>query len=137
MTVDSFLSEFEDVKIPQLGVRLPEFQVEEKYKKELNLKSDATNFDFLRELCKRGFNKLKLKKGSKEYEEYGARVKYELGMFKDLLFTDYILLVWDVMNFCQEKDIAVGMGRGSGVSSLCLFLIGVTKVDPIKSGLYF
>ena len=52
-------------------------------------------------------------------------------------FVDYILLNWDIINFCHEHDIPTGPGRGSAAGSLVLFLIGVTKIDPIKYDLFF
>ncbi len=61
----------------------------------------------------------------------------ELEVFKDLGFVDYVLLIWDILNFCHENDIPVGPGRGSAAGSLVLYLIGITNVDPIKYGLYF
>ncbi len=137
MTVETFLSEIETLKIPINGVRLPSYTPLDKKKKELGLTLDAPNDEFLRGLTIAGFKNLKLKKGSKEYEEYGKRVKYELGIFKELGFIDYVLLVWDVINFCAENKIPTGVGRGSAAGSLVLYLIGVTKIDPLKYGLYF
>jgi DNA polymerase-3 subunit alpha len=137
MTVDNFISEFDTMKIPINGVRLPSYSPDDKYKKSLGLKKEATGFDFLRGLTAQGFKKLKLNKNSKEYEEYGKRVKYELDIFQELGFVDYVLLVWDVINFCSENGIPTGLGRGSAAGSLVLFLIGVTRIDPIKYGLYF
>lgn len=84
-----------------------------------------------------GFKELGLEKDSNEYEEYVSRVKYELETLKDLGFVDYILLVWDVINFCKNNDIPTGLGRGSAAGSLVLYLVGVTKIDPVKYGLYF
>ena len=46
-------------------------------------------------------------------------------------------MVWDVINYCNKEGIATGMGRGSAAGSLVLFLIEVTRIDPIKNGLYF
>ena len=137
MTVDQFTSQCEDIGMPIKGVRLPVIDVDSKYKKELKLDLGCTNFEFLRALCKRGFNDLKLDKGSKAYDEYGARIKYELNIIEELGFVDYILLVWDVVNYCKENDIPIGAGRGSAAGSLLLHLIGITRVDPIKYGLYF
>lgn len=137
MTPENFTSQFESMHIPIIGVRLPSFHIEDKYKEALNLDSNTNNFDFLRALCKQGFNNLKLKKGGKEYTEYGERVKKELDILKELGFIDYMLLVWDVINFCKERDIPTGLGRGSAAGSLVLYLIGVTKIDPMKHSLYF
>ena len=88
-------------------------------------------------LCALGFKELGLKEGSKEYDEYVNRVRYELETLKELGFIDYVLLVWDVINFCKKNDIPTGPGRGSAAGSIVLYLIGVTKVDPVKYGLYF
>jgi DNA polymerase-3 subunit alpha len=60
-----------------------------------------------------------------------------LEIFQELGFIDYVLLVWDVINFCSESNIPTGLGRGSAAGSLVLNLIGVTRIDPIKYGLYF
>ncbi len=51
--------------------------------------------------------------------------------------SDYVLLVWTVINYCSENSIPVGLGRGSAAGSLVLYLLGVTKVDPIKYDLFF
>ena len=44
---------------------------------------------------------------------------------------------WDILNFCHENSIPTGPGRGSAAGSLVLYLIKVTKVDPIEYDLYF
>jgi DNA polymerase-3 subunit alpha len=137
MTLQNFTDQFESLKIPILGVRLPVFKVEDKYKKELNLDLSTSNKDFLRELCKIGFKTLNLDKKSELYQEYGERIKYELGLFDELGFVDYVLIIWDIINFAKEKNIPTGIGRGSAAGSLVLYLIGVTKIDPLKYGLYF
>jgi DNA polymerase-3 subunit alpha len=68
---------------------------------------------------------------------YYDRVKTELSLFEELGFIDYVLLNWDILNFCHENKIPTGPGRGSAAGSLVLYLIGVTKVDPIEYELYF
>lgn len=137
MNPQDFIGQFSGITNPIKGVRLPEIKIEKRHRKELKLDDDCSNFDFLRALCKRGFDKLGLKKGTKEYDDYAARTKYELGVMNELGFVDYILLVWDVVHFCEESNIPTGPGRGSAAGSLVLFLIGVTKVDSLKHGLYF
>jgi DNA polymerase-3 subunit alpha len=135
--MNNFAENFKDLDLPLHGVRLPSFDIDNKYKHELGVSEDINNYDFLRELCTNGFKKLGFKKGSKEYKEYGERGKYELQTLKDLGFIDYILLCWDVINFCNKNNIPTGLGRGSAAGSLVLYLIGVTKIDPVKRGLYF
>ena len=61
----------------------------------------------------------------------------ELEIFRELDFVDYVLLNWDILNFCHENSIPTGAGRGSAAGSLVLFIVGVTKVDPIRYELFF
>jgi len=137
--MNEFESLFSEVKLPLYGVRLPEFHITEEDKRLNGLKNNSIgdNFNFLRHLCLEGFKKLNLIKDSPEYNSYVERIKYELSIIKDLGYADYILLVWRVIDFCNKNDIALGLGRGSAAGSLILFLIGVTKIDPIKYGLFF
>tara|TARA_Y100000766_G_scaffold285470_1_gene309214 strand:+ start:5458 stop:7986 length:2529 start_codon:yes stop_codon:yes gene_type:complete len=137
MGKNNFSENFEDLKINLHGVRLPSFEIAKEEKHKIKVSEDIDNFDFLRALCLHGFKDLNLKKNSKEYKQYVERIKYELETLKDLGFVDYVLLVWDVINFCKNNDIATGPGRGSAAGSIVLYLIGVTKVDPVKYGLYF
>jgi len=133
----NFESQFKGINLPLHGVRLPTFDIENKYKREIGVSEDISNYDFLRSLANTGFKNLKINKKDPLYNEYVDRAKYELSTLKDLGFIDYILLVWDVINYCKRNDIPTGHGRGSAAGSLILYLIGVTKVDPIKYGLYF
>ena len=132
-----FLSKFQDVDLGLHGVRLPEFSIDIQSKRHLNVSEDVSNYDFLRALALNGFKDLSVDKGSLEYKKYVDRAKYELETLKELGFIDYILLVWDVINFCNTHDIPVGLGRGSAAGSLILYLIGVTRIDPVRYNLYF
>ena len=132
-----FKSHFKEIDLPLYGVRLPSFKIENKYKREIGVSEDITNLDFLRSLANAGFKNLKINKNDPNYKDYIDRAKYEIKTLDDLGFIDYVLLVWDVINYCKSKDIPTGLGRGSAAGSLILYLIGVTKVDPIKYGLYF
>lgn len=137
MTISKFTDQFDGVKLDLHGVRLPSFEISKEEKRRNQVSEDVDNFDFLRSLCLNGFKKLNLKKDSKEYKSYVDRVKYELDTLKELGFIDYVLLVWDVVNYCAKEDIPTGLGRGSAAGSIVLYLIGVTKIDPVRHGLYF
>jgi DNA polymerase-3 subunit alpha len=132
-----FASKFQDIDLGLHGVRLPEFAIDSESKRHLNVSEDVSNYDFLRALALNGFKDLNVDKNSPEYKKYIDRAKYELETLKELGFIDYILLVWDVINFCKTHDIPVGLGRGSAAGSLILYLIGVTRIDPVKYNLYF
>ena len=119
-----------------VGVKLPEIKIQKKYYDEVACVDLGDNFQFLRKLC---FARLK-EKGIDKFENaqtYYDRLKEELTIFDDLGFTDYILLNWDIINFCKENDIPTGAGRGSAAGSLVLYVIGVTNIDPIEYDLFF
>lgn len=118
------------------GVKLPTIHIEQKYYDLLGCSSEISNFNFLRKLCfwgvkNRGIDKLKNK------QEYYDRLTMELSVFEELGFVDYVLLNWDVLNFCHESGIPTGAGRGSAAGSLVLYVVGVTNIDPIKYDLFF
>jgi len=133
--MSDFDSLFSDLKLPLYGVRLPEFSIEDRLKKAHGLKEDASSYDFILQVCRTNFKKLNIPKD--QYSKYSDRVKYELETIKELGFLDYIVLVWSVINYCDENSIPVGLGRGSAAGSLILYLLGVTKVDPIRYDLFF
>ena len=137
MNKKDFDSNFSNINLPLHGVRLPEFTIDNVYKHKLEISEDSSNYDFLKALALKGFKQLNLKKDTEEYKKYIDRAKHELDTLKELEFVDYILLVWNVINYCKESDIPVGLGRGSAAGSLILYLIGVTNIDPVKYDLYF
>lgn len=58
---------------------------------------------------------------------YNEIAEYEKrGMIIVLKFLRYLVDV------CEENNIVLGVGRGSSVSSYCLFLLGVHRVDSLK-----
>ena len=119
-----------------VGVKLPEIKIEKKYYDEVGCSDLEDNFQFLRKLC---FKKVKEKNIDEKDNAplYYDRLKEELDIFNDLGFVDYVLLNWDIINFCIENGIPVGAGRGSAAGSLVLYVIGVTNIDPIEYDLFF
>lgn len=133
--IEKFKS-YEDCCPP--GVRLPNIKVEKKYYKMLGESEGISNFDFLRKLCHKGVEDRGISKLPEDRKkEYFSRAKSELKILNELGFIDYILLNWDILNFCHENDIPTGPGRGSAAGSLVLYLIGVTNVDPVRYNLFF
>lgn len=114
------------------GVVMPEIKLESKYYDKLGLDRKATNKEFLRAIAEAGMKRRGFK--GKEYQD---RLDYELKMFDELKYTDYVLAVWDICNFADERKISRGPGRGSAASSLVLCNIGVTEPDPLEYGLFF
>src|SRR5438046_1977054 len=114
--MNKFLERFQDLDLQRefAGVRLPELTIDKKYYQEVGLSPNVSNFEFLRALAQKGYRQLvKIGKIDKsKAAAYGARVKQELATFEKLGFVDYLLIVWDVIKFCEEKDIITGIGRG-------------------------
>ena len=52
-------------------------------------------------------------------------------------FPSYFLIVADLINHARSIDIRVGPGRGSAAGSLVAYALGITNIDPIRTGLLF
>ncbi len=65
------------------------------------------------------------------------RLEFELGVIKNMGFTDYFLIVWDFIKYARDHGIMVGPGRGSAAGSLCAYVLRITDIDPIEYSLYF
>lgn len=93
---------------------------------------------YLKKLCLDGFAKL-LRLGviQGDTAPYRERLDKELDIISSMGFVDYYLIVWDFVNYAKSKKIPVGPGRGSGVSSLAAYFLGITGIDPIKNDLLF
>ena len=69
--------------------------------------------------------------------EIQERFDYEYDVISSMGFCDYYLIVWDFINYAKSVGIPVGAGRGSGVSSIIAYSIGITDVEPLKYQLIF
>lgn len=103
--------------------KLPNYEIDE----------DMTHFEYLKKMCQKGLNE-RYKDITEEIQE---RLDYELGIIKNMGFTDYFLIVWDFIKYAKEKGIPVGPGRGSGAGSLAAYALKITDIDPLKYNLLF
>jgi DNA polymerase III subunit alpha len=78
---------------------------------------------------------LTLKK--KEEKNYQAVLEKELAVIQKFDYADYFLIFSEVVNYLKQKNIIVGPGRGSAVSSLVVYLLGITSIDPLQHNLIF
>ena len=90
-------------------------------------------YEFMRKLTYGSLDE-KYPNASKEVLD---RIEYELSVIKDQGFVEYFLVVWDYINWAKNNSIPVGPGRGSGAGSIVAYLMGITKVDPLKYALFF
>lgn len=65
------------------------------------------------------------------------RFDMELGVIEKTGFINYFLVVWDFVHFAYTQNIPVGPGRGSGGGSIMAYVMGITKIDPLKYELIF
>lgn len=68
---------------------------------------------------------------------YADRLEYELNIINNMGFTNYFLIVWDYIKYAKKQGILVGPGRGSAVSSLVSYCLGIIDIDPVKYNLLF
>ena len=76
----------------------------------------------------------KLKHPLSDYEE---RLNSEIAMIKQMKFSSYFLIVWDLYRYAREQSIPVGPGRGSVAGSLVAYSMAITDVDPLEYELFF
>lgn len=105
------------------STNLPKFEVPEGH----------TTDSYLRELCYQGLSAYKSDYG----QDYIDRMEKELEVISEMGFSDYFLIVWDLMAFAHEKGIETGFGRGSAAASLVAFSLKITGIDPLKYNLLF
>jgi DNA polymerase-3 subunit alpha len=65
------------------------------------------------------------------------RLEHEKGVIRDLGFVSYFLIVWDLIKWARDHDIAVGPGRGSAAGSIVAYLLDITRLCPLKYDLLF
>lgn len=88
----------------------------------------------VKEICRENFREL-VPPG--KYKEYGERFNDELRVLEKLDYLNYMLIVWDFLDWCREHKIPTGYGRGSASGSLVGYLMRLHKIDPIKHGTEF
>ena len=69
-------------------------------------------------------------------DKINNRLEYELSVIRELNFTDYFLIVWDIVQEAKKRGMMT-IGRGSAANSLVAYCLELTQVDPIKLNLYF
>jgi DNA polymerase-3 subunit alpha len=111
--------------------KIPKYEVPEGY-------ADAETF--LIALCEKGFAEKYV--NNPEYtkedcEEIHKDMDYEIGVIREMGFVEYILIVWDYINWAKTHGCRVGPGRGSGAGSRVCYCTGITDIDPVKYNLLF
>ena len=88
---------------------------------------------YLRRLCWQGFSDRFPEGGGEEAKQ---RLGYELDVITKTQYPNYFLVVWDIADFARREGIVFGV-RGSAASSLALYCLGVTEINPLEYRLVF
>ena len=111
--------------------KIPKYEVPEGF---------ACAKDYLVHICDEGFAE-KYANNPEYTEEQRKQIyedmEYELGIIEKMGFVEYILIVWDYINWCRNNDCWVGPGRGSAAGSRVCYCTGITNIDPVKYNLLF
>ena len=68
-------------------------------------------------------------------QEERDRVEQEYVLFEEKKFIKVLQFLIYFVDTLRANNIVWGVGRGSSVASLCLFLIGVHKINPLQYNL--
>ncbi len=68
--------------------------------------------------------------------DVAAQLQHELRLIADLEYAPYFLTVNSIVRYARGKDILC-QGRGSAANSAICYVLGITSIDPVRSGLLF
>lgn len=110
-----------ELEIPLNVTRFPVFKAPE----------GEPSMDYLRRISfEKAEEKMRVTKEVKD------RLDYELGVIEKKGYADYILVVWDFMNWAHGVGIITNT-RGSAAASMVLYCLGVTNLNPLDYTLPF
>ncbi len=65
------------------------------------------------------------------------RFEHEFNILTSKGMCDYMLIVYDFINWAKRRGIPHGPGRGSAAGSIIAYLIGITDIEPLRFHLIF
>ena len=115
-----------------------------------DLPEGVTMDEFLRAICERAFQRRYGTQDAKTHADALNRLERELGLIAKHELAGFFLVYWDILQLVGEiahelrgrdpklapDQRPVGRGRGSSVSSIVCYLIGLSHIDPVKNELY-
>ncbi|MBI3901154.1 MAG: DNA polymerase III subunit alpha, partial [Chlamydiia bacterium] len=116
-------------------------------KEVLSEKREQAAQEFLKDLCLQGiqtrYTPEKLQEIAKIYPEKNPldvvkeRFEYEFEIITSKGMVDYMLIVYDFIDWAKRKQIPMGPGRGSAAGSLISYVTGITDIEPLRFHLFF
>jgi len=107
---------------PDTSIKLPNYVIP----------AGMTENNALIEACKEGLIKI----GKERDPVYIDRIKYELGVIKDMNFSKYFLTTKKIVDIARSS-MFIGTGRGSAAGSLVAYVLGLHSTNPIEYNLLF
>ncbi|MBU6446224.1 MAG: DNA polymerase III subunit alpha, partial [Verrucomicrobia bacterium] len=98
---------------------------------------------FLYDLCQKGIetrytpDRLAHIPGDQPLEMVKKRFAYEFEILTSKGMVDYMLIVYDFIDWAKRRNIPMGPGRGSAAGSIISYLIGITDIEPLRFHLFF
>ncbi len=120
-----WIAERADVEIEFGSPQLPDFPIPEGFNGD---------DDYLEHLS---FAGARQRWGEQLPDEVVERLAYELRVIRDMGFSSYFLITWDLIRYAREHGIRVGPGRGSAAGCAVAYCLQITDLDPIRYDLLF
>ncbi len=120
-----WIAERANVEIEFGKPQLPDFPVPEEF--------EGVD-DYLKHLT---FEGAKKRWGDQLSDEVVDRLVFELDVIKNMGFSSYFLITWDMIRYARDVGIRVGPGRGSAAGCAVAYTLWITDLDPIKYDLLF
>ncbi len=120
-----WIAERANVEIEFGKPQLPEFPIPEGF---------GGADDYLQHLTMEGARK---RWGDGLTDSIVERLAYELDVIKNMGFSSYFLITWDLIAFARRSGIRVGPGRGSAAGCAVAYCLWITDLDPIEYDLLF
>ncbi|NPD66648.1 error-prone DNA polymerase [Lichenicola cladoniae] len=68
--------------------------------------------------------------------DVAKQLRHELDLIAGLDYASYFLTVNSIVRYARSKEILC-QGRGSAANSAVCYVLGITSIDPVRSGLLF
>lgn len=97
------------------------------------LPTGHTSSEWLRHLTLSGARK---RYGGTVPQEVARQLDTELTVIEELDYCGYFITMYEIINFCRDREILY-QGRGSAANSAVCYCLGITAIDPVSMQLLF